>query len=92
MRNKEVVMKKRYMESTRRTRRVSPRMMEYLRCVIDTPTVGALGKDNGKAPDDIIAIKMGVCRGRVADYRRSFERFTKEEVLELCEEIMKEAA
>ena len=85
-------MKKRYMESTRRTRRVSPRMMEYLRCVIDTPTGGALGKDNGKAPDDIIAIKMGVCRGRVADYRRSFERFTKEEVLELCEEIMKEAA
>ncbi len=37
-------------------------------------------------------IKMGVCTGRVADYRRSFERFTKEEVLELCEEIMKEAA
>lgn len=92
MRNKEVVMKKRYMESTRRARRVSPRMMEYLRCVIDTPTVGAWGKDNGKAPDDIIAIKMGVCRGRVADYRRSFEYFTKEEVLELCEEIMKEAA
>jgi hypothetical protein len=35
---------------------------------------------------------MSVCRERVADYRRAFERFTKEEVLELCEEIMKEAA
>jgi hypothetical protein len=51
-----------------------------------------LVKDNGKAPDDTIGIKMSVCRERVADYRRAFERFTKEEVLELCEEIMKEAA
>ncbi len=85
-------MKKRYMESTGRTRRVSPRMMEYLRWVIDTPTAGAWGKDNGKAPDDTIGIKMSVCRERVADYRRAFARFTKEEVLELCEEIMKEAA
>jgi len=85
-------MKKRYMESTGRTRRVSPRMMEYLRWVIDTPTAGAWGKDNGKAPDDKIGIKMFVTRERVADYRRAFARFTKEEVLELCEEIMKEAA
>jgi hypothetical protein len=93
MRNKEVVMKKRYMESTGRTRRVSPRMMEYLRWVIDTPTAGAWGKDNGKAPDDTIGIKMFVTAGRVGQYRSSFERmFTKEEVLELCEEIMKEAA
>jgi len=85
-------MKKRYMESTGRTRRVSPRMMEYLRWVIDTPTAGAWGKDNGKAPDDTIGIKMSVCRERVADYRRAFARFTKEEVLELCEEVMKEVA
>ena len=85
-------MKKRYMESTGRTRRVSPRMMEYLRCVIDTPTAGAWGKDSGKAPDDTIGIKMFVTAGRVGQYRRAFERFTKEEVLELCEEIMKEAA
>jgi len=86
-------MKKRYMESTGRTRRVSPRMMEYLRWVIDTPTAGAWGKDNGKAPDDTIGIKMFVTAGRVGQYRSSFERmFTKEEVLELCEEIMKEAA
>ena len=86
-------MKKRYMESTGRTRRVSPRMMEYLRWVIDTPTAGAWGKDNGKAPDDTIGIKMFVTAGRVGQYRSYFEQmFTKEEVLELCEEIMKEAA
>ena len=92
MRNKKVVMKKRYMESTERSRLVTPRMMEYLRWVIDTPTAGAWGKDNGKAPDDTIGIKMSVCRERVADYRRAFARFTKEEVLELCEEVMKEVA
>ena len=85
-------MKKRYMESTERSRLVTPRMMEYLRWVIDTPTAGAWGKDNGKAPDDTIGIKMSVCRERVADYRRAFARFTKEEVLELCEEVMKEVA
>ena len=86
-------MKKRYMESTERSRLVTPRMMEYLRWVIDTPTAGAWGKDNGKAPDDTIGIKMFVTAGRVGQYRSSFERmFTKEEVLELCEEIMKEAA
>ena len=86
-------MKKRYMESTGRTRRVSPRMMEYLRYVIDTPTVGAWGKDSGKAPDDTIGIKMYVTAGRVGDYRNAFaKKFTKEEVLELCEEIMKDAA
>ena len=93
MRNKEKDTKWQYMESTGRTRRVSPRMMEYLRWVIDTPTAGAWGKDNGKAPDDTIGIKMFVTAGRVGQYRSSFERmFTKEEVLELCEEIMKEAA
>ena len=53
---------------------------------------GALPLSLPKAPDDTIGIKMSVCRERVADYRRAFERFTKEEVLELCEEIMKEAA
>ena len=86
------VMKLRYFETTGRTRRVTPRMMEYLRYVIDTPTVGSYG-DNGKAPDEIIAQKMFVCRDRVGQYRSSFARkFVKEEILELCEEIMKEAA
>jgi len=82
----------RYMESTGRTRQVTPRMMEYLGHVIDTPTVGAYG-DNGKAPDEVIGNKMEVTRDRVAQYRNAFKRmFTKEEVLELCEEVMKEAA
>jgi hypothetical protein len=36
---------------------------------------------------------MEVTRDRVAQYRNAFKRmFTKEEVLELCEEVMKEAA
>ena len=85
--------KKRYMESTGRAKKVTSRMMEYLGHVIDTPTVGAWGKDSGKAPDDTIGIKMGVTKDRVGQYRTSFAaRFTKEEILELCEDIMKEAA
>ncbi len=90
--------KKRYMESTGRTRKVTPRMMEYLGHVIDTPTVGEW-KDGkawrcvDKAPDEVIGNKMEVTRDRVAQYRNAFKRmFTKEEVLELCEEVMKEAA
>ncbi len=83
----------RYFESTGRTRKVTPRMMEYLAHVIDTPTVGAWGKDSGKAPDEDIGKKMNVTRGRIGDYRNAFaKKFTKEEVLELCEEIMSEAA
>jgi len=80
--------KLRYMETTGRAKKVTPRMMEYLGHVIDTPTAGAWGKDSGKAPDDTIGIKMCVTAGRVGQYRSAFERmFTKEEVLELCEEI-----
>ena len=86
-------MKKRYFESTGLAKKVTPRMMEYLRVVIDTPTIGAWGKDNGKAPDDTIGIKMGVTRDRIGQYRNAFARmFSKEEILELCEEVMKEVA
>ena len=88
-----MVKNRRYFECTNRTRKVTNRMKEYLGHVIDSPTVDARGNDNGKAPDEVIGIKMGVTRGRVGDYRTAFERmFTKEEVLELCEEIMKDAA
>jgi hypothetical protein len=81
-------MNTRYMESTGRTRQVTPRMMEYLGHVIDTPTVGAYG-DNGK----VIGKKMDVTRNRIGSFRSAFVRmFTKEEVLELCEEVMKETA
>ena len=81
----------RYFESTGRARKVTPRMMEYLATVIDTPTVGAYG-DNGKAPDAVIGKKMGVTNGRVGDYRKACSRLKREEIAELCEEILKEAA
>lgn len=83
--------KMRYFESTGRARKVTPRMMEYLATVIDTPTVGAYG-DNGKAPDAVIGKKMGVTNGRVGDYRKACSRLKREEIAELCEEILKEAA
>ena len=87
-----MVKNRRYFECTNRTRKVTNRMKEYLGHVIDTPTAGAYG-DNGKAPDSVIGKKMNVTAGRVGNYRSAFERmFTKEEVLELCEEIMKEAS
>ncbi len=78
-------------ESTGRAWKVTPRMMEYLATVIDTPTVGAYG-DNGKAPDAVIGKKMGVTNGRVGDYRKACSRLKREEIAELCEEILKEAA
>ncbi len=68
-------MKKRYMESTERSRRVTPRMMEYLRCVIDTPTVGSLGKYNVKAPADSMGFKLIVFRLCVSDYWCDLYRF-----------------
>jgi hypothetical protein len=88
-----IVKEKDSMANNKLTRKpVTPRMMEYLRNVIDTPTVGAYG-DNGKAPDEIIGQKMFVTRERVTHYRKKFAKlYTKEEILELCEEIMKEAA
>ena len=84
-------MKKRYFESTGRTWKVTERMMEYLRVVIDTPTVGTYG-DNGKAPDVVIGNKMTVTAGRVGDYRIACSRLKRDEIAELCEEILKEAA
>ncbi len=83
--------KMRRFESTGRTWKVTPRMMEYLATVIDAPTVGAYG-DNGKAPDAVIGKKMGVTRGRVSDYRNACSRLKREELAELCEEILKGAA
>ena len=85
-------MKTRFFETTKRTRKVTPRMMEYLACVIDTPLEGNREEKNGYVTDVRIGEKMGVTGNRVGDYRWSLARFTKEEVLELCEEIMKDAA
>ena len=82
----------RYFKTTGQTRNVSPRIMEYLGHVIDTPTDNARGKDNGKAPDEVIGQKMSITRERIRHYRVSLSKFTKEEIMELCEDIMKEAS
>lgn len=82
----------RYFECTNRARKVTPRMREYLATVIDTPLEGNREEKNGYVTDVRIGEKMGVTGNRVGDYRWSLARFTKEEVLELCEEIMKDAA
>ena len=91
---KEVDMKYRYFESTGRERYApTPRMMEYLGHVIDLPTDNIRGKDTGKAPDEVIGEKMRVTRSRIGTLRHAIARFyNKEEVLELCEEVMKETA
>ena len=78
-------MKTRYFEATGRARKVTPRMMEYLAHVIDTPI-------DGRGLHAEIGRKMGVTTGRVGHYRDAFARFAKEEIVELCEEVMKEAA
>ena len=85
--------KLKYLKSAGRVKKVTPRMMEYLGHVIDTPIDEGTNNLGGKVADEVIGKKMKVTRSRVADYRNRFERmFTKEEVLELCEEVMKEAA
>ena len=79
-------------ESTGRARKVTPRMMEYLATVIDTPLEGNLEEKNGYVTDVRIGKKMGVTNGRVGDYRKACSRLKREEIAELCEEILKEAA
>ena len=80
-------------ECSGRTRKVTPRMMEYLGHVIDTPIDEGTNNLGGKVADEVIGKRMKVTRSRIAEFRTKFsEKFTKEEVLELCEEIMKEAA
>ena len=84
--------KMRRFESTGRARKVTPRMMEYLGHVIDTPLEGNREEKNGYVTDVRIGKKMGVTGNRVGHYRWSLARFTKEEIRELCAEVMKEAA
>ena len=82
-----------YFESSGETKRVTSRMMEYLGYVIDTPIDEGTNNLNGKVADEVIGKRMKVTRSRIAEFRTKFsEKFTKEEVLELCEDIMKEAA
>jgi|TARA_B110001454_G_C12393820_1_gene297934 hypothetical protein len=87
------MIKSKYFESSGETKRVTSRMMEYLGHVIDTPIDEGTNNLGGKVADEVIGKKMKVTRSRIANYRDNFaEKYTKEEILELCEEIMKEAA
>jgi hypothetical protein len=86
MRNKEVIMAKRVKDRETAIEKVSPSMLKYLREVIDTPIEGR-GLD--------AAIARRVCRSRAWSgqmKRMIAKRLTREELLEVCEEIMKEAA
>jgi len=66
--------------------KLSPRMLTYLRNVIDTPI-------EGRGLDAEIARKMLITRSCVYTYKKGVgERLTKEELLEVCSIIMKEAA
>jgi len=83
--------KLKYLESSGRARKVTPRMMEYIGWVIDTPLEGKYAKTKGYVTDKTIGEKMSVTAGRVGMYRNALaERFTKGEILELYEEVMKE--
>ena len=66
--------------------KVSPSMLRYLRAVIDTPI-------EGRGLDAEICRKLCRSRSYSSTMRRLIaKRLTREELLEVCEEIMKEAA
>ena len=66
--------------------KVSPSMLRYLRAVIDTPI-------EGKGLDAALCRKFRRSRSYSSTMRRLIaKRLTREELLEVCEEIMKEAA
>ncbi len=82
----------RYFECTDRTVSVTPSMMKYLAVIIDTPIEGKYNL-NGKVSDEVIGRKVSLTKSRIGEIRKNIrERLSKEEVLELCEEIMKDAA
>tara|TARA_Y100000296_G_scaffold78423_1_gene101101 strand:+ start:114 stop:317 length:204 start_codon:yes stop_codon:yes gene_type:complete len=67
-------------------------MMKYLAVIIDTPIEGKYNL-NGKVSDEVIGRKVSLTKSRIGEIRKNIrERLSKEEVLELCEEIMKDAA
>ena len=66
--------------------KLSPRMLDYLRMVIDTPIEGRgldaeIARKMRRTPSCIYLHKKGVAH-----------RLTREELLEVCSEIMKEVA
>tara|TARA_R100001082_G_scaffold107184_1_gene80797 strand:+ start:159 stop:398 length:240 start_codon:yes stop_codon:yes gene_type:complete len=66
--------------------KVSPSMLKYLREVIDTPI-------EGRGLDAEICRKVNRSRTWSFQMKKMIaERLTRDELLEVCEEIMKEAA
>ena len=66
--------------------KVSPSMLRYLRAVIDIPI-------EGRGLDAALCRKLRRSRTYSYSMRRLIaKRLTREELLEVCEEIMKEAA
>ena len=66
--------------------KLSPSMLKYLRAVIDTPI-------EGRGLDAELCRKLRRSRSYSSTMRRLIaKRLTREELLEVCEEIMKEAA
>ena len=66
--------------------KVSPSMLRYLRAVIDTPI-------EGRGLDAELCRNLHRSRSYSSTMRRLIaKRLTREELLEVCEEIMKEAA
>jgi hypothetical protein len=66
--------------------KVSPSMLKYLREVIDTPI-------ESRGLDAEIARRVNRSRGWSSQMKRMIaKRLTREELLEVCEKIMKEAA
>ena len=66
--------------------KVSPSMLKYLREVIDTPI-------EGRGLDAEICRKVNRSRAWSGQMKKMIaERLTRDELLEVCEEIMKEAA
>jgi hypothetical protein len=66
--------------------KVSPSMLRYLRAVIDTPV-------EGRGLDSEIARSVNCTRSWAYTMKKMIaKRLTREELLEVCEEIMKEAA
>ena len=66
--------------------KLSPSMLRYLRAVIDTPV-------EGRGLDSEIARSVNCTRSWAYTMKKMIaKRLTREELLEVCEEIMKEAA
>mgnify|MGYP001218162166 CR=1 FL=1 len=79
-------MSKRVKDRETALEKVSPSMLKYLREVIDTPI-------EGRGLDAEIARKVNRSRAWCGQMKKMIsKRLTRDELLEVCKEIMKEAA